>query len=279
MALAIRPFTRADVPFGTSLTDAEEWHRLPADWGRLLRLEPDGAFKAEVDGRPVGTAAALAFDQVAWIHSVIVLRDFRHRGIGEALMRACLAFVERRGVPTTKLDSVEGVEPFYARLGFREEYPSWRLHGPGLPVGPRLERLGVADQEAVFAFDRAATGLDRSRVLAAVVADHPDRAFLVRDRGRIRGYVIVREGATRDPIGPCVVDPDDPGVAEDLLRAALATAPDRRFRVCVGGYHSTAVDILESLGLSRESHSTRMARGPPFAESKACYAMISAEKG
>ncbi len=279
MALEIRPFTSADVPFGMSLTDAEAWHRLPADWNRLLRLEPEGVFKAVVDGRPVGTAAVLAFDRVAWIHSVIVLKDDRHRGIGEALMRACLAFVDRRGVPTTKLDSVEGVEPFYARLGFREEYPSWRLHAPGVRGRPRLPRLRAEDHDDVFRFDREMTGLDRRRGLAAILADYPGRSFVLRSRGGIRGYVIVREGATRDPIGPCVADPDDPGVAEDLFRAALATAPDRWVRVCVGGYHRAAMDLLESLGLTKESHSTRMVRGRPFRETRACYAMIPAEKG
>ncbi len=279
MTLAIRPFTPADVPFGMSLTDAEGWHRVPADWIRLLRLEPEGAFTAEVDGVPVGTAAALTFDRVAWIHSVIVLEGFRHRGIGEALMRACLDFVDRRSVPTTKLDSVEGIEPFYARLKFREEYPSWRLHGPGLTTGPRLPRLRVRDHEAVFTFDRAMTGLDRRRALTVILADYPDRAFVAREQGRIRGYVIVRRGSTRDPIGPCVADPEDPGTAEALMRAALATSATRSFRVCVGGYHAGAVNLLESLGLSKESHSTRMVRGAPFEESRACYAMISAEKG
>ncbi len=278
MAVEIRPFTLADVPFGMMLTDGEGWHRTPPDWVRLLRLEPEGAFKAVVDGMPAGTAAVLCFDRVAWIHSVIVLPDFRRRGVGEALMRACLDFVDRRVTATTKLDGVEGTEPFYARLGFRQEYPSWRLLAPGVRGKPRATRLRASEYGAVFAFDRAMTGIDRSAALAAILRDYPDRAFVVKQRGKIRGYIIGRRGELRDPIGPWVADPES-GVSEDLLGSVLTTSPGAKFRMCVGGYHKEAMRIARDLGFRKESHSTRMYRGEPFVETQACFAMISAEKG
>lgn len=261
------------------LTDAEEWHRTAPDWARLVRLEPEGAFKAVVDGIPAGTAAALAFDKVAWIHSVIVQKDFRGRGIGEALMRACLEFVGSRGITCTKLDSVPGVEGFYARLGFREEYASWRLLGEGVAGKPKAARLQARDRKDVLAFDRASTGLDRSRALEAILAEYPDRAFVSRRRGRVRGYLVVRRGEHHDPVGPWVADPSDPGLAEDLLRSALSVASGRSLRMCVGGYQEASLKIAEELGFIRHDHSTRMYRGTPFEEPRACFAMISAEKG
>ncbi len=279
MALAIRPFTLEDVPFGMMLTDAEEWYRVPQDWARLLRIEPEGAFLAVADGVPAGTAAVVGLDRMAWIHSMIVLKELRHKGIGRALLKSCLAFVDARGIPTTKLDSVGGVEPFYARFGFREEYPSWRLladPGGGTPKAPRMR---PKDYEGVFAFDRASTGLDRRRALTAILADYPDRAFLIRARGRLRGYIILRKGEHRDPVGPWVADPEDPGSAADLLASALAVAGKQKLRMCVGGYHEEALRIAEEHGFVRADHSTRMVRGEPFVESRACYAMISAEKG
>lgn len=279
MALEIRPFTLADVPFGMLLTDAEEWYRVPADWARLVRLEPEGAFLAVADGIPAGTAAILTFDRVAWVHSMIVHRDFRGRGIGEALLRACLDVAHRRGVPCVKLDSEGGAEAFYARHGFVEEYPSWRLLADGRPGAPKADRMRTEDHADVLAFDRAQTGLDRHHALRAILADYPDRAFVVRERGRVRGYAILRRGERRDPVGPCVADPEDPGVAADLLASTLAVSEGRNLRMCVGGYHDASLRIAEELGFVRADHSTRMVRGPPFVESRACYAMISAEKG
>lgn len=279
MALEIRPFTMGDVPFGKMLSDGEGWPRTGSDWVRLVRLEPEGAFLAVADGIPAGTAAVVTFEQVAWIHSVIVHPDLRHRGIGEALLRACLEFVDRRGIPTTKLDSQDGVESFYARLGFKEEFPSWRLYGEGTGGEPKMGRLTAKEHSAVFAFDRDMTGLDRSRALAAILEDYPDRAFVARIRGKIRGYVILRRGAQLDPLGPWVAAPEDPAVAADLLASALAADPGRTVRMCVGGYQEAALKIAEDLGFSRPDHSTRMFRGEPFTESRACYGMISAEKG
>ncbi len=279
MALEIRPFTLADIPFGKMLTDGEEWHRAASDWVRLVRLEPEGCFLAVDDGIPAGTTAAVTFGTVAWIHSVIVLKELRHRGIGEALMRACLEFLHARGVRTTKLDSVPGTEPFYARCGFKEEYPSWRMLADPIPGKPKAIRLRPKDYSAVFAFDREQTNLDRRAALEAILKDHPDRAFVAKAKGRVRGYVIARHGEFRDPLGPWVADPDDPGVAADLLYAALTTGAGQKFRMCVGGYQEEAVKIAEGLGFEKVGHSTRMLRGDPFEESRACYGMISAEKG
>jgi hypothetical protein len=76
-----------------------------------------------------------------------------------------------------------------------------------------------------------------------------------------------------------VADPDDPDVARDLLASVLSVAGTQKLRMCVGGYHTAAVRIAQELGFARADHSTRMVRGEPFEESRACYAMISAEKG
>ncbi len=273
-------FTLADLAFGKSLTDAEGWYRTTTDWERLVRLEPEAAFKAVVDGRDVGTTAAIVFDKVAWIHSVIVRQELRGRGIGDAMMRACMEYLrEARGVPTVKLDSVSGIETFYQRFGFRKEYPSWRFLRDGISSTTKAARMRSSDYRDVFVYDRVRTGLNRQRVLAALLADSPDRAFLVRERGKLRGYGIARKGERRNPIGPCVADPGDLGPAADLLKAALSTAPDGKFRMCVAGGNEAAVELAEELGFTKESYSTRMYAGEPFAESPACVSMISAEKG
>lgn len=279
VAIEIRPFTLADVPFGKMLTDAQEWHRAESDWVRLVHLEPEGAFLAVVDGIPAGTAAILSFGRVAWVHSMIVLPDFRRGRVGSTLMRACLEFAERRRIPTLKLDSVDGVERFYAGLGFREEYPSWRLLANGVRGRPKSTRLRPKDYAAVFAFDHEKTGLDRSAALATILRDHPDRAFVAKSRGKVRGYVIARRGDYRDPLGPWVADSEDPGTAAALLRSVMTTGTGQPFRMCLGGYHDAALRIAEEFGFERAGHSTRMVRGEPFTESRACYAMISAEKG
>lgn len=275
--LEIRPFTLADVPFGFRLTEGEGWHRAPEDWARLVRLEPRGAFKATLDGRGVGTAAAVSFGKVAWIHSMIVVREFRGHGIGEALLRACLDYLDGAGVATVKLDSVGGVEPFYEQFGFRREYPSWRFLRDGQPSPARAAPLRPMDWRDMLLFDRRMTGLDRQCALQAILRDHPYESHILRDRGSVRGYVIVRRSLPRRAVGPCVAV--DSATAADLLRAVLDAAPTSRFRACVGGANREAGKVFEELGFTHGDPSTRMARGEPFEESPAAFAMISAEKG
>lgn len=277
MGLDVRPFTVADVPFGFRLTEAEGWHRAPEDWVRLVRLEPRGAFKAVLDGRDVGTTAAVRFGRLAWIHSMIVASEFRGRGIGEALMRACLEYLDGLGTATIKLDSVGGVEAFYERFGFRREYPSWRLLRDGQPFPVKVAPLRPMDWRDVFLFDRRMTGLDRREALQALLRDHPHESHLVRERGVVRGYILVRQGVPRRQLGPCVAT--EASVAADLLRAALDAAPTGRFRVCVGDGNREAVRLFTELGFAHGDPSTRMVRGEPFEESPAAFAMISAEKG
>lgn len=279
MGLDIRPFTLGDVPFGMALTDAEGWGRLPEDWTRLVRLEPGGAFKAVLDGRDVGTTAAVAFGPCAFLHSVIVRKECRGRGIADALMRACLGYLRSRGVRTIKLDSVRGVEPFYARFGFRAEFPSHRFLGEGRRSRVRVAPLRPADWRDVLLFDRKSVGLDRGRALEAILRDYPYESFLVRRGGQVRGYAIVRRGRPTIPIGPCVVGDGDTALARDLLEAALSTTNAGRFRVCVGGCNGAAVKLFDELGFARGEPSTRMALGEPFEESRDAFAMLSAEKG
>lgn len=274
---AIVPFRREDVSFGKRLTDLEGWHRTREDWERLLQLEPEGAFKAGIDHEEVGTAAAVTFERVAWIHSVIVLEEFRHRGIASALMGACVEFARARGIPTVKLDSNEGVEPFYERIGFRREFPSWRFLRKGIVAGHAAEAMMPSDIEGVLAYDRERIGLDRSKALRAIFREFPGRAFLVRERGAIRGFVVARTGERLDPVGPCVAD--DASTAKDLLHAALATDPQRLYRACVPGKNGVAMQLCEGLRFETESHSTRMFLGESFEESPAAFVMMSAEKG
>ena len=91
-------FRKRDLPFGKLLTDEIGWCRTVMDWERLLRLEPLGMFKATLDGEDVGIAGVMTYDKVAWIHSLIVLKEFRDCDVGTSLVQACLDFAKDRGI-------------------------------------------------------------------------------------------------------------------------------------------------------------------------------------
>lgn len=277
--LRIVPFTSRDISFVKRLNDAEDWDITVADLERLTRLEPKGSFKAVTNGEDIGTTACVVFGRVAWIHSVVVRKDFRGLGVGDALMRTCLDFLNGSGVTCVKLDSERGVEPFYERFGFRREFFSMRFVRVGGSFRTNAKRLGPADYEDIYDFDRMWTGLDRRRVLKAIFKDFPQSGFIVRNQGKVSGYAMIRKGRRLDSIGPCVVSEADGIVAQDLLQAALNSAPASKFRACVGGFNHASCKLMKGLGFRKESSCTRMFLGKPFRESDATFAMISAQKG
>ena len=146
-AVTIRPATRSDAPalgrFGAALM--RQHHELDprrfilterpeAGYGRFLvgQLDaPEMVLRvAELDGR-VGGYVLAGLEPLDWmqlraacgfVHDVYVDPDARGRGIGEALMRAAIAWLAARGQPRAMLWSAEGnasAQRLFARLGFR----------------------------------------------------------------------------------------------------------------------------------------------------------------
>lgn len=272
-------FTEADLPFGKMLTDGEGWHRSVADWKRLLAISPYGMLKARIGGKDVGVAGLLWYDKVAWLHSVIVLKEARGQGIGRAMLKVCVQRARELKVPCVKLDSVRGFESFYKSFGFVEEFESRRFlrKGEHFPIAAEQIRPELLDR--ILYFDQAMTGLNRSRAIRAIYDDAPELAFCFRTESGLRGYVLARKGDERIQIGPCVVDKQDSSCANRLITSLIGSEPDSKFRMCVAGSNAVAVELAHNLGFESVMSSTRMFSGMKFEESSACFAMMSAEKG
>jgi len=277
--IEIARFTEADIPFGKMLTDGEGWHRSLGDWKRLLVIGPYGMMKARVGKKDVGVAGLLWYDKVAWIHSVIVLKDMRGQGIGRTLLKACVQRARELAVPCVKLDSVRGFERFYRSFGFVEEFESRRYlrNGERLPIVAEQVRPELLDR--ILYFDQAMTGLNRSRAIRALYDDAPALAFCIRSDAGLVGYILARRGEERIQIGPCVVDKQDLPCAGKLISSLIGSEPNARFRMCVPGANAAAVKLVADLGFESVISSTRMFSGMKFEESNACFAMMSAEKG
>jgi len=99
----------------------------------VLTLPNVVRLKAVTGDRMVGFIAGdlRPSEQMAWIATVGVLPEYRGRGIGEALIRAC---EEQLGIPTIRLSvrlSNEGAVRLYQRLGYQRVgiWPTYYLDG------------------------------------------------------------------------------------------------------------------------------------------------------
>ena len=117
----------------------------------------------------------------------------------------------------------------------------------------------LADLDALLAFDRAATGLDRRFLLAGFLSRPETRAWQAADG---RGFVIARAGRRATQVGPLVAS--DAGQALALLDTALAAAAGdagRPIFLDLPRAHRPLADRLERLGFARQRPFVRMSLG------------------
>lgn len=197
----LRQLAIADLPTAVRLSQAAGWpHRLE-DWQLAYNLA-DG-IAAVAAGRVIGTAMSFPIDdRVARIGMVIVDPAAQGRGLGRRLMTALLAQITQPGVI---LAATAAGEPMYERMGFVAVGHVMQYQGTAVAAAgrsPGVTAAAAADGDAVRAIDRAATGLDRRRLLA-VLGDAGEVAVL-RRAGEITGYAICRRFGRGALIGPVV---------------------------------------------------------------------------
>ena len=202
-----RLLSRNDLPGLLHLKQAAGWNQTAADWERVLRLEPEGCFGADVDGTLAASATTVCYgSDLAWIGMVLTLPEFRGRGLARRLMEQSIEFCARRGVRWAKLDATDMGAPLYERLGFRTECAvERRLRDPGPVAGG----TALTFEELPAELDRRAFGSDRTALL---------RDLARENAASISGeaFGMGRPGSQAAYFGPCVSES-----AEDARRMLL----------------------------------------------------------
>lgn len=262
MMITIRTMRREDIPAGTELCQLAGWNQLEADWQRLLDLEPEGVFVAEKNGTVCGSASALCYGtRLAWIGMVLVHPDFRGCGIGNNLMKHCIAFLQNRQIESIKLDATDMGRPVYLKLGFQDEEPIIRCSRPATtlkttPVG----LVGTLDWEQIARLDPAAFGADRSALLKHLSGS--GHALQYCENGEF-GIGFSRPGFHVDFIGPVMATGTE--AAEAVLRELVARHTDRPLMLDLLPANRMSQKLVESLGFTASRTLTRMTLGAPCA--------------
>jgi len=210
----IRCMTRADLPLVMRLKHQAGWNQTEGDLRRFLDLEPEGCFVAERASEVVGTSTTCIFETVAWIAMVLVDPAARGQGIGTALMRQALAFLEERGVRCVRLDATPLGRPIYERLGFVAQYELARFEGSlvareNTPIQSSASDLlaGVAaisptQLEQLLDLDRSITGTPRRKLLLRLFEEQPDALRVLQTGRAVSGFLTARPEREPFRLGP-----------------------------------------------------------------------------
>ena len=271
--------TAADLALGLRLSRQAQWNQTETDWRRFLDLGGEGCFVAELDGTAVGTTTTCLFDSVAWVAMVLVDVEVRGRGIGSALLRHALAFLDARGIETVRLDATPAGRPVYEKLGFQPEYDLTRYEGiaPHRTTEGRTEPATAAMIPELIELNRDMTGTNRARLLSRLFDEAPQSMRVVRTHGRLEGFITSRPGANATQIGPCIATAQAGPI---LLADAMDRCAGQRVFVDVPSDHVRAVETLAAKGLKAQRHLLRMYRGQRIRDRvEALWAGSGPEKG
>lgn len=260
-SLQLRPMTRKDLPFAMRLHNMERWNQLEPDWEFLIDADTGGNFVAVYDGHDAGTVTTFTYqNRFSWIGMVLVDREYRGLGIGNALLNASIEFGKTKG--TLRLDATPQGEKLYKTLGFKTEriLARYELNSlKHLPAsGKTCKSVSPGQLNEIAELDSAAFGAERRSVLNYLLNTNPQYAWYLEREGKITGYCFGRPGVDFHQIGPITAENEND--AKDLLLAAIQNCPSPVI-VDVFDEHSEWIAELKSLGFEFQRPFIRMYLG------------------
>jgi len=272
--------TARDLPLATRLKSQVGWNQTREDLERFLFLEPAGCLIGELAGVPVATAAAFAFERVGWIAMILVAAEARGRGLGTAMTRRAVCYLESLGVRSIRLDATPLGRPIYHKLGFLPQYDLARFVCTAgcRDSDPRVGPLVPGDVDRVLQLDRHVTGTERGRFLRCLYEASPLAFQVVREAGTITGYLTSRAGSNGRQIGPGIARGTSAGRA--LFDNVTTRHAGKPIVIDIAYQNHAAIAWARDHGLTVQRRLTRMCRGPAIAEQPtALWASSGPEKG
>lgn len=270
--------TMDDLGLGLRLTQEAGWNHLESDWLRFISLGPDDCFVAELDGRAVGTTMTFISDHVAWIAMVLVEKNARGKGVGTALLKHALDYLDECKVRTIRLDATHLGQPIYEKLGFVPEYELVRFEGiaPSGRAGLAVTKVTPELFSDLIDFDSRMMGTNRAKMLNALFREFPENTRVLIHGTKIEGFITMHPGRKAIQIGPCTATMNA-GAA--LLSDALNRCAGKAVFVDIPTDNVHAVKVAKAGGLRIQRCFLRMYRGERIRDSiNAIWASSGPEK-
>ncbi len=249
-SMQIRPMQTGDIDFAVELAAAEGWQSENHDVFRaFLYHDPKGCFIAEIKGRPAGLSIATSYQKTGYFGELIVLPEHRGKGIGGALLRAAMTYLQERGMTSIVLDAVPEAVSLYERHGFKKVCASLRFYGrlEGAEDS-RVRAMRKWDLAPVCELDRQYFGEDREFFLKWISFLGPDFAKVLSLDDQIVGFITGRYSVNGIRIGPWITPPDLENPGALLLSLATEVLHDPLY-LGVLETNRKAVKLCRSLGL------------------------------
>jgi len=275
----VEAMPRAEVDRAIEAAAAEGWNPGLHDAECFWAIDPAGFFMGVLDGRVVGRASAVAYDdQFGFFGLFIVAPEFRGRGCGTAITEAALRY---NGVRNLGLDGVVAMQSKYAQRGFRAVHRSIRhAFTPRRAAEPRAGVVSAAGVpfEALVDYDARHFPTRRPGFLAGWIAQPGATALAFVEGGEIGGFGVIRACRKGRKIGPLFAEDDL--VAETLFSALCSAGIGEPVYLDVPEPNADAMALARRHGMTPEFECIRMyLRGDPGLPLDCIYGVTAFEVG
>lgn len=244
MAFTVRSATREEIAQVFDWAVEEGWNPGLNDPEVFYRLDPQGFFVGELDGRLVGSVSAVSYNRrFGFMGLYIVRREYRGQGYGVDLWDTGMLHLRGRNIG---LACPVAQESYYADIGFRTAFRSTRYEGIGGGATPEgLTDLRTLPIEKLADYDARRFPARREAFLAHWIAQPGAAALGVLRGGRVAGYGVLRPCRRGYKVGPLLAS--TPAVAERILAGLAAAAPSQSIYLDVPQPNVGAVALAKNL--------------------------------
>ena len=105
-----------------------DWNISAHPLSNLIKISRGGSFVARIHKSNIGMIFAFPYDySVGWIAFLVIDPIYRRKGIGTALMRKAISFLQDKKINSIGLYATEDGAPLYESLGFAKSLTSARF--------------------------------------------------------------------------------------------------------------------------------------------------------
>ncbi len=276
--MKIRKMNREEAEFAIEMAAAEGWNPGIHDGELFYEADYEGFFITEFEGKPVGCASAVAYDdKFGFLGLYVVKPEFQKKGIGTKLTKKCLEYLGDRNIG---LDGVIENEKKYQKvMKFRSSYSNLRFEGKGggkIPDG--LVKISKVPFEKLLQYASRIFPAPRPGFLKKWVNQPDSYAFADLEGEELKGYGVIRKCRAGYKIGPLFAD--DQNTAEKIFRALRASVPEETIYFDVPEPNKKAMEIAKKYHMNVIFRTIRMySLKEPDIELDKVYGVTSFELG
>jgi GNAT superfamily N-acetyltransferase len=277
--LKVERMPRGEVDRAVDAAAREGWNPGLNDASCFWSIDPSGFFMGVLDGRVVGRASAVAYDdRFAFFGLYIVEPECRGKGYGSAITEAVMRHIGGRNAG---LDGVTSMVDRYARFGYRLAHRSIR-HGctpPGTAEAhPAIVDAARVPFEALVDYDARHFPARRPTFLARWIAQSGAAALAFVEGDRLGGFGVIRPCRKGCKIGPLFAD--DERAAEALFVALCNHGLGGPVYLDVPEPNRAGMALARRHGMAPEFECARMyLRGDPGLPLDRIYGVTAFETG